>query len=68
MSTARKGGKKSLLVACILFSIAFVIYGVMFVNRYGTGTTQNNLLRGVLTVLFAILAVMNYVNYKRAKD
>jgi hypothetical protein len=68
MSTVKKGGKKSFLVATVLFSIAFAIYGVMFVTRYGTGTTQNNLLRGVLTVLFAILAVMNYVNYKRAKD
>ena len=68
MSTAKKGGKKNLLVASVLFSIAFVIYAVMFVTRYGTGTTQNNLLRGILTVLFAILAVMNYVNYKRAKD
>ena len=68
MSTARKGGKKNLLVAALLFSIAFVIYAVMFVARYGTGTTQNNVLRGILTVLFAILAVMNYVNYKRARD
>jgi hypothetical protein len=55
-------------VAAILFSVAFVIYVVMFVTRYGTGTTQNNLLRGILTVLFAILAVMNYVNFKRAKE
>jgi len=68
MSTPRRGTKKSFLVAVILFSIAFVIYAVMFVSRSGTGTTQNNLLRGILTVLFAILAIMNFVNYKRAKE
>lgn len=68
MSTVKKGTKKSFLVAAILFSISCVIFGFLFVYRSETGTTGNNMLRGILTILFGILAVMNYVNYKRAKE
>jgi hypothetical protein len=68
MSTIKKGGKKSFLVTTVLFSIAFVIYAFLFIRGYETDTTNQKLLRGILMLLFGILAVMNFFNYKRAKD
>lgn len=68
MSTAKKQTKKSFGVTAILFAISCFVFGFLFIYRFETGTTSNNLLRGILTLLFGILAVMNYVNYKRAKE
>jgi hypothetical protein len=59
--------KKSSLVAAVIFAIAFIIYSFLFVSDFETSTTSKNALRGILAGLFAILSIMNYVKYKRAK-
>jgi hypothetical protein len=59
--------KKNSLVAAVLFAVAFVIYGFLFVSDFETSTSSKNSLRGILAGLFAILSIMNYVKYRRTK-
>lgn len=60
--------KKNSLVAAVLFAIACIIYAFLLIKDFDTGTKTGKILRGSLTVLFAILAVQNYLKYKRAQD
>ena len=67
MDVGKTNVKKSSLVAAIIFAVAFVIYSFLFISDLETSTTSKNSLRGILAGLFGILAIMNYLKYKRAK-
>jgi hypothetical protein len=60
--------QKGSLIATLLFAVAAAIYGFLFISDFGKGSTGRDLLRGCLSVLFVILAIINYVKYRKASS